>query len=110
MSQKANRWVRQIRDDRLRGGSHEHAAGVQWFFKEKIRSHGWYTADLRRFAHKTSRDILELDGPQLLLRVADRLFSGDVLEEKVFAVLLLENQVAGFGDREFKLFDSWLDQ
>jgi 3-methyladenine DNA glycosylase AlkD len=110
MSQKVNRWVWQIRADLLRGGSHEHAVGVQWFFKEEIRSYGWYTADLRRFARKTSRDILELDGPQLLLSVADRLFSGDVLEEKVFAVLLLENQVAGFSDREFKLFDSWLDR
>jgi hypothetical protein len=32
------------------GGSSEHAAGVQWFFKDEIKSHGWYTADLRRAA------------------------------------------------------------
>jgi 3-methyladenine DNA glycosylase AlkD len=33
-----------------------------------------------------------------------------VLEEKVAAVFLLENLDAEFGDREFKLFDSWLDR
>jgi len=38
----------QIRQALKRGGSAEHAAGVQWFFKEEIKSHGWYTADLRR--------------------------------------------------------------
>ncbi len=27
------------------GGSAEHASGVQWFFKDEIKSHGWYTAD-----------------------------------------------------------------
>ena len=32
------------------GGSPDHAAGVQWFFKEKIKSHGWYTAELRKAA------------------------------------------------------------
>jgi hypothetical protein len=42
--------VRNIRDQLRRGGSTQHAKGVQWFFKEKIRSHGWRTADLRRFA------------------------------------------------------------
>ena len=31
-------------------GSPGHAAGVQRFFKEQVRSHGWYTADLRRYA------------------------------------------------------------
>ena len=38
----------QIRRALKDGGSAEHAAGVQWFFKDEIKSHGWYTADLRR--------------------------------------------------------------
>ena len=38
----------QIRNALRDSGSAEHAAGVQWFFKEEIKSHGWYTADLRR--------------------------------------------------------------
>ncbi len=106
----ANDWVRQIRTALRRGGSREHAQGVQWFFKEEIRSHGWRTADLRRFARKTSRDIQKTDSLESLVQVADRLFTGDVLEEKVFAVLLLENSVAKFGAREFRLFESWLDR
>jgi 3-methyladenine DNA glycosylase AlkD len=33
-----------------------------------------------------------------------------VLEEKVAAVFLLENLHAQFGDREFRMFESWLDR
>jgi len=105
-----NTRVLQIRSGLRRGGSPEHAKGVQWFFKEEVRSHGWYTADLRRFARKTSREIQATDGLEALLQVADRLFTGEVLEEKVFAVLLLERAVAKFGDREFRRFESWLDR
>jgi 3-methyladenine DNA glycosylase AlkD len=90
------------------GGTVEHAAGVQWFFKEEIKSHGWYTADLRRAAVKCRRQIIEEFGLPFLLRVADQLFSGRNLEEKVFAVFLLENLTGEFGDAEFRLFESWL--
>jgi len=107
---KTSARVQKIKMNLRQGGSREHAKGVQWFFKEEVRSHGWYTADLRRFARKTSREIEKSDGLESLVQVADRLFSGDVLEEKVFAVLLLENSVAKFGEREFKLFESWLDR
>jgi 3-methyladenine DNA glycosylase AlkD len=110
MPDPANAWVRRIREDLRRGGSPEHAKGVQWFFKEEVRSHGWYTADLRRFARKTSREIQAADGLDTLLQVADRLFTGEVLEEKNFAVLLLEKSVAKFGEREFRRFDGWLDR
>jgi len=110
MPAKPNAWVQQIRNNLRRGGSPEHAQGVQWFFKEEIRSHGWRTADLRRFARETSREIQATDGLAALLQVADRLFTGEVLEDKVFAVLLLENFVAKFGAREFKLFEGWLDR
>jgi len=30
-----------IRSTLRNGGSAVHAAGVQWFFKEEIKSHGW---------------------------------------------------------------------
>jgi 3-methyladenine DNA glycosylase AlkD len=106
----ANTWLQQIKTDLRDGGSREHAQGVQWFFKDEIHSHGWYTADLRRYARNTSREIQKTEGLGFLVQVADRLFTGDVLEEKVFAVLLLENSVAKFGEREFKLFESWLDR
>ena len=90
------------------GGSAEHADGVQWFFKEKVQSRGWYTAHLRRAAVKSRRAIVNEFGPPFLLRVADQLFSGQVLDEKNFAVFLLEKLADDFGDPEFRLFESWL--
>ena len=98
--------IRRILKD---GGSAEHAAGVQWFFKEEIKSHGWYTAALRRAMRRCRREILSQQDFDFLLAVADQLFRGAVLEEKIAAVLLLENLDAQFRDREFRLFESWLD-
>jgi len=100
----------QIRRALRDGGSSEHAAGMQWFFKEEIKSHGWYTADLRRAVRRCRKDILREHDVAFLVDVADQLFSGSVLEEKVAAVFLLENLEAQFGNREFKLFESWLDR
>jgi 3-methyladenine DNA glycosylase AlkD len=100
----------QIRRALRDGGSTEHAAGVQWFFKEEIKSHGWYTADLRRAARGFRREIRKEWGLDFLVQVADRLFSGTVLEEKIAAVFLLEKLDAEFGDSEFKLFELWLDR
>jgi 3-methyladenine DNA glycosylase AlkD len=99
--------VRRVLKD---GGSAPHSAEVQWFFKEEVKSRGWYTAELRKVAVRFRRTILRELGPGFLIRVADRLFTGDILEEKVFAVFLLENQTANFGDREFKRFASWIDR
>src|SRR5208282_629986 len=100
----------QIRRALKDGGSAGHAAGVQWFFKDEIKSHGWYTADLRRAAVRFRREVRRERGLDFLVDVADHLFSGPVLEEKVAAVFLLEKLDAEFGDREFKLFESWLDR
>jgi 3-methyladenine DNA glycosylase AlkD len=92
------------------GGSAKHAAGVQWFFKDEIQSHGWYTADLRRAAVRVRREIKRERGLDFLVEVADHLFSGSVLEEKVAAVFLLEKLDGEFGNSEFKRFESWLDR
>jgi len=100
----------QIRSALRDGGSAEHATGVQWFFKEEIKSHGWYTADLRRAVRRCRRDILRERDFDFLVKVADHLFSGEVLEEKVAAVFLLQKLDAKCGDREFKLFEAWLDR
>ncbi len=100
----------QIRRTLKDGGSAEHAAGVQWFFKDEIKSHGWYAADLRRAAVRFRRTVREEHGLDFIIEVADDLFSGSVLEEKVAAVFLLEKLDAEFGDREFKLLESWLDR
>lgn len=90
------------------GGSAEHADGVQWFFKDEIKSHGWYTAKLRSVAVRFRRRIRKEFGLDFLLRVADKLFAGRVLEEKIFAVFLLEKMTEEFGNAEFRLFESWL--
>lgn len=100
----------QIRSALKNGGSAEHATGVQWFFKEAIKSHGWYTAALRRAVRHCRRDILRAHDFEFLTDVANQLFSGSVLEEKVAAVFLLEGLDSKCGDREFKLFERWLDR
>ncbi len=102
--------ARQIRRALKSGGSAEHAAGVQRFFKEEIQSHGWKTADLRRAIRLCRKEILAQHDFSFLVEVADHLFSGRVLEEKVAGVLLLENLTDNCGDREFKLFESWLNR
>jgi 3-methyladenine DNA glycosylase AlkD len=91
-------------------GSSEHAAGVQWFFKEEIKSRGWYTADLRKAAVRFRRAIQKELGLGCLVEVADELFRGDVLEEKILAVFLLEKLTNELCDREFRLLESWLSR
>jgi hypothetical protein len=88
--------------------SAQHAEGVQWFFKEEIKSHGWYTTDLRRLAVRCRRSILKESGLGFLVQVADQLFRGRVLEEKVFAVFLLEKSTSDLDDDHFALLESWL--
>ena len=100
----------QIRKALTDGGSAEHAAGVQWFFKDEIKSHGWYTAALRRAIRLCRREILQEHDFKFLVEVADRLFSGPVLEEKIAGIFLLEGLDKQCGDEEFKLFESWLDR
>jgi 3-methyladenine DNA glycosylase AlkD len=56
------------------------------------------------------RAILAHAGPEYLLQVADKLFRGRVVEEKAMAVLLLEKSLPEFGNREFRLLQSWLDR
>jgi len=92
------------------GGSAPHAEGVQWFFKEEIKSRGWYTAELRKVAIRFRRTIVREADLRFLIQVADLLFSGRVLEEKNFAVLMLQDVVSDLGDSDFKLFVSWLDR
>lgn len=43
-----------------------------------------------------------------LVEVADQLFLGSALEERIAALFLLERLDAEFGDSECKRFESWL--
>ena len=100
----------EIRNLLKSGGSSEHAAGAQRFFKEEIKSHGWATQDLRRSATTLRRKIRNEFGLEFLVQVADRLFTGRVLEEKIYAVFLLEKITHELADAEFELFESWLSR
>jgi 3-methyladenine DNA glycosylase AlkD len=92
------------------GGSTQHSEDVQWFFKEEVKSRGWYTDELRKVAVSFRRSMAQERGMEFVVQVADKLFSGSYLEEKVFAVFLLEKQTQLLGDPEFNLFASWLDR
>ena len=92
------------------GGSAPHTEEVQRFFKHEVQSRGWYTAELRKVAKRFRRAILAERGLPYLLLVADQLFRGEILEEKAFAVMLLEGMTKQFGRNEFKLFEIWLDR
>src|SRR5271165_6415745 len=92
------------------GGSAPHTEEVERFFKHEVKSRGWYTAELRKVAKRFRRAILAEHGLPYLLLVADQLLRGEVLDEKNFAVMLLEGMTAQFGRAEFKLFESWLDR
>jgi 3-methyladenine DNA glycosylase AlkD len=102
--------ARHIRTVLKNGGSAPHTIEVQRFFKEEIRSRGWYTHELRKLAVRFRRSIVAENGTEFLLQVADRLFRGDILEEKIFAVLMLQGLVGEFRKPQFRLFESWLDR
>jgi len=99
--------AKHIRQVLLDGASAPHSAEVQWFFKHEVQSRGWYTAELRKVAVRFRGAILAQHDFAYLVHVADHLFRGDVLEEKVFAVLMLQGAVGSFGRPDFKIFESW---
>jgi 3-methyladenine DNA glycosylase AlkD len=99
-----------LRQVLVNGASAPHTAEVQHFFKEEIQSRGWYTGEIRKLARRFERVIKGDAGLDYLVSVADQLYRGRVLEEKVLAVALLERSVGKFGTKEFKLFESWLER
>jgi 3-methyladenine DNA glycosylase AlkD len=92
------------------GGSAPHTEEVQRFFKHEVQSRGWRTGELRKMAVRFRRTIIAENGVHFLLQVADQLFRGEILEEKILAVVMLQGIVKEFGKAEFKLFESWLDR
>jgi 3-methyladenine DNA glycosylase AlkD len=90
------------------GGSAPHSVEVQKFFKEEVASRGWRTDELRKVAVRFRRQMVADYGMDFAIQVCDKLFRGRVLEEKVFAVLMLQGQTDSFTAGEFKLFESWL--
>ncbi len=90
------------------GGSAPHTKEVQQFFKNEVKSRGWYTGEIRKLARRFTKVLKNEAGFAYLVEVADLLFDGEILEEKVLAVFLLEKDVSTLGDPEFRLFEQWL--
>jgi len=99
-----------LRRGLINGASAPHTEEVQRFFKDEIQSRGWYTKELRKLARRFTRVIRGEEGLDYLVQVADNLFHGSILEEKVLAVLLLEPCVEDFKPSHFRFFEQWLDR
>ena len=102
--------AKHIRRVLLDGASAPHSAEVERFFKNEVQSRGWYTHELRKVAVRFRRTILAEQEMHYLVDVSDNLFRGDVLEEKIFAVLMLQGVVDKFGKPQFTLFERWIDR
>src|SRR5579862_3267101 len=89
--------ARHIRRVLLDGASAPHTEEVEWFFRNEIQSRGWYTGELRKLSVRFRRTIVAENGQDFLIRVADELYQGKVLEEKIFAVTMLQGIVGNFG-------------
>ena len=110
MSKPAGYIADHLRHVLVNGASAPHTEEVQRFFKDEIQSRGWRMKELRQLARRFSRVIRTAEGLDYLVAVADDLFRGRVLEEKVLAVLLLAPCVAECAAKHFKLFEEWLDR
>ena len=86
MSKPAAYIADHLRHVLVNGGSAPHTEEVQHFFKDEIQSRGWYTGEIRKLARRFTKVIRNEEGLDYLVYVADNLFHGDVLEEKVLAV------------------------
>jgi 3-methyladenine DNA glycosylase AlkD len=60
--------------------------------------------------HERRRALLKEQGIEFVVEVADQLFRPGFNEAKTSAIFLLEQSAARLGDREFRLFESWLDR
>lgn len=94
----------------INGASAPHTAEVEWFFKNEVQSRGWYTREIRKLARRFTKVIKNGAGLEYLVEIADDLFHGNVLEEKILAVFLLETSTREMSRKEFRIFESWLDR
>lgn len=99
-----------LRQVLVNGASAPHTAEVEHFFKEVVTSRGWYTNEIRKLAKRFSRVIANDAGIDYLLAVSDDLFHGDVLEEKVLAVFMLQQQLESLSEKHFRQLTGWLSR
>ena len=99
-----------LRQVLINGASAPHTIEVEQFFKNEIQSRGWYTHEIRKLARRFTKVIKGDAGLAYLIQIADNLFRGRVLEEKILAVQLLETSTSEMQKKDFELFDAWLDR
>lgn len=99
-----------LRQVLVNGASAPHTEEVQHFFKEEIQSRGWYTDELRKLARRFTKVIKGDAGLPYLIEIADQLFRGRILEEKILAVQLLETSTKEMTRADFKRFEGWLQR
>lgn len=107
---RADLLVRSIRRELRSKASPAFARQMQRFFKEPIRAYGWRTADVRELAARLRREIVAAGDGTLLLAVAEKFFSGPMLEETTLGVALLERSVRKFGPAEFRRLRRWVSR
>ncbi len=82
----------------------------QGFFKEPVRGLGVRVPDLRRLAGEAAKEYrgakLGLDN---VLQMADRLWRGGVIEERLLAVLVLSKFRRQLEPAHWKHLDAWVD-
>src|SRR3569832_2008577 len=97
-----------LRQVLINGASAPHTVEVQRFFKEEIQSRGWRAHELRKLARRFTKVIKGDAGLAYLIEIADDLFKGRVLEEKILAVLLLETSTKQMTGADLHRFETWL--
>jgi 3-methyladenine DNA glycosylase AlkD len=90
--------------------SPERRRSTERFFKEPVRCLGVSTPDVRRLSGEAAKEYrgakLEF---QAILNIADRLWRGGILEERVLAVVLLARFKRSFTRDHWDHLDSWVD-
>jgi|SRR5579871_61145 len=84
-------------------------AGVRNFFIEEVDPYGVRTRDVQAIVSATYRECKKWPTAELF-RFADPLWKSGKLEEGVIVCHLLKRYSRGFGAREFRCFEVWIDR
>lgn len=89
-------------------GSPAYARRIQMFFRYPVRAYGCRTAFVRKLAADIRWGIKQDYDERVLLAVAEKLFAGPMVEERIIAVALLEGSVKRLGEPEFRRLERWI--
>lgn len=84
-------------------------AGVQRFFKDKVKAYGIRTPALRKLSQEYVKSHRGTVGLDEALAIGDRLIRCELLEEKAMAFLLAERFAGRLRPAHVVVFDRWID-